>query len=788
MSAARDAILAQLNTAQREAVLHREGPLLVLAGAGSGKTRVITHRIAHLLHQGIPSESILAITFTNKAAGEMKDRTEKLCRLRSPWIATFHSFAARLLRRHIYRIEPYDTSFTICDPEDCLGLLKEVLKALQVDPGVWQARAVLSEISHLKSREEGDVDSLGADYRHGQVLRNIYLRYSEEMRRRNIVDFDDLLLLLVRLLKEHPDILARYRKQFQFVLIDEYQDTNALQYTIGRLLTADHCNICITGDPDQSIYSWRGADIRNILNFERDYPDARVVRLEQNYRSTGNILFVAGALIAHNLERKPKELWTENPAGDPVRVIRLVDEQDEARTVARQIREWLEAGLPAGGIAVFYRINALSRSLEQELIIENIPYSIVGGLEFFLRREIKDLIAYLRVLDNPRDSESLKRILNVPLRGIGKGSVERLSGIAAERQCGLLEVILKKELTGEVGGRAGRAVEGFRNLLEKLRDQRNSPVRDLLVSVIRLTGYEEHLRKSFPMDAEERLANIGELVNSAEEYDRSAGDGGLTGFLEITAILGDVDRWERSEDRVALMSLHAAKGLEFPAVIITGLEDGILPLIRASDTSSDIEEERRLFYVGITRAKEKLLITHAGCRRRFGSIQRNWPSRFLQELQPAGEDAMASFERLRMDMGTEESIFSPRPNRRGFGRWSSWDLEPPGADDYDGEGGTGEDPGWEDVDQDAGEVRQPSRSKPRVRRPLQGFDPDEGEPAPADETDPFPEGARVWHEDYGEGDVVHSSGQGWRRRITVRFDEAGDKQFILAFTDLRRVR
>jgi len=741
-------VLRGLNAPQREAVLHRDGPLLILAGAGSGKTRVITHRIARLLRAGVSPESILAITFTNKAAGEMKERTRQLCGLRSGWISTFHSLAARVLRRHIYRLEPYDTSFTICDRDDCRALVKLLLKSEGIDSQLWEPSTVLAEISRVKSSLEGDEEQLGSDFRHGQILRTLYLKYTELMRQRNLLDFDDLLLLLVRLLREHEDVLSRYRDQFRYVLVDEYQDTNAIQYHITRLLTA-HGNLCITGDPDQSIYAWRGADITNILEFERDYPGARVVKLEQNYRSTGNVLRTANSLISRNTERKPKELWTENADGDPVRVYRFQTELEEAREVSTVIREFLQGGHSCGDIAIFYRMNSLSRTVEQALIYANIPYSIVGGIEFFLRKEVKDVLSFVRILDNPRDSESLKRVINVPPRGVGKGTIEKLEEIAQRHRRGLLDVTLHEEFDDELTSRQRKSVGTFRVLYEKLNELKEGSVEALLTGIIETTGYEGYLSQSTGEDAQDRRDNLGELIGAAIEYDEAHPDGSLTGFLELTAILGDVDRWERSADRVSLMTLHSAKGLEFPIVIIIGVEDGILPLVRAGDGDTNIEEERRLLYVGNTRAMEKLYLTHTRTRMRFGQTTRSAPSRFLRELAPPGEDAWKSLEQLSMDAATEESLHGSSISRR-----------------------LGDDPETEEIGDRFGDT---DTSDPCA------------DDFPIDE-DPYPEGTRVWHDDYGEGEVVGASGFGGRRRVTVRFDDSGEKQFVVSYAPLRLVR
>ena len=745
MEKTRDELLDELNPAQRKAVTHIEGPLMVLAGAGSGKTRVITHRIAHLLRSGIPPDNVLAITFTNKAASEMKERTERLCGSGSPWVSTFHSFSAKLLRRHAYRIEPYDSSFTICDRNDCKTLVKAILKEQNIDSQLWDPAGLLSSISKIKNVQQGDDASLGSNYKHGQVLRDLYNLYTEAMRERNLLDFDDLLLLSVRLLEENEDLLERYRDQFQFILIDEYQDTNAVQYRISSLLARSHRNLCITGDPDQSIYQWRGADINNILNFERDYPGARVILLEQNYRSTGNILTTANALISRNTERKPKDLWTENPAGHPVRVYRFLNELEEAREIATVIGRLVNEETPCGDIAIFYRLNAFSRALEQELIYSNIPYAIVGGIEFFLRKEIKDLLGFLRILDNPRDSESLKRVINVPPRGIGKGTIERIADIASELGRGLLETTLSEDLDEQFTRRQQKSIGGFREIYRKLTEARESSVEDVLLSVLRETGYESLLDGMGHEETQERKANIGELVGAAVEYDRNHPEGSLTGFLEWTAILGDVDRWDRRQDRVSLMTLHSAKGLEFPVVIIAGVEDGVLPLLRSDDEEPDIEEERRLLFVGVTRAKELLYLTHTNSRLRFGQVLSSVPSRFLNELSRPTDENTAHIE---LDAETEASLHGQGMRRPGFGRGREEDF-------FDGL----------DID------------------PFAHEDPF-GDFSEGDE-DPYQAGTVVVHEEYGEGEVVRTNGFGERRRVTVRFEAAGEKQFVIAKANLR---
>ncbi|MBI4605549.1 MAG: UvrD-helicase domain-containing protein, partial [Planctomycetes bacterium] len=764
------------NPPQREAVLHHRGPLLILAGAGSGKTRVITHRIARLTETGLEPERVLAITFTNKAAEEMRERTERLCGVRSPWISTFHSFCARILRRHIHLLEPYDNRFTIYDAEDSRALVKSLLEEAGVPKDLWTPRAAQAEISRIKNRCLGSSErEFGGDHAHGQVLRAVYNLYTERLRERNALDFDDLLLLTVRLFEEQPRLLARYQEQFQHVLVDEFQDTNAIQYRIGRLLTAEHRNFCITGDPDQSIYRWRGADISNILNFEHDYPDVKVVLLEQNYRSTKRILHVANALISHNDLRRPKSLWTENGPGEPVRVYRFLDESQEAREVADLIQGTLDEGVRPGDIAVFYRINSLSRVLEQALIQANLPYSIVGGLEYFLRKEVKDLLAYLRILDNPRDAESLLRIVNVPPRGIGKSTIDKLVREASRRGWTLLETIMSitsEEAARVAGKKAASALAAFGDLYRSLAAKRGKDVAPLLEEVIRATAYEDSLRSEQRRTASDRVENIWELVHAAEEYDAAHAEGSLTGFLEMANLFGDVDRWERREDRITLMTLHSAKGLEFPVVVIVGVEDGILPLLSSEDSDPDFEEERRLLYVGITRARERLYVTHAQSRRRHGRLRSSWPSRFLEELLPrpgegdrdqggsGGRDRGGSYHAdagsIELDPETEESLVAPILLEDGLiARRGKRGAASDAIGDDIGEGPEGD-----------------------------GLENDPW----LDAAEQYPVGCRVRHETYGDGEVVRLSGVGRKRRVTVLFDDGGEKQFVLGFAPLRRLR
>ncbi len=743
-----DPILAPLNEPQRMAVTHADGPLLVVAGPGSGKTRVITHRIAHLVRSGVPPTGILAITFTNKAAAEMRGRVERLLEMTTPWISTFHSFAARVLRRHIHRLPPFTSSFTIYDAEDTLALIKECVKSLDVSTSILTPRALRSAISRLKNRGVEDPEAMPprADLLE-RVTRQVFARYVRELRERNALDFDDLLLFLVRLLETQEDVLDYYRRQFRHVLIDEYQDTNQVQYRIGNLIASEHRNLCVTGDPDQSIYSWRGADIRNILTFERDYPDARVVKLEQNYRSTGAILHAANAVISNNTERKEKRLWTENEQGDPVRVYRFADSEAEAFEIAALIDQFRSEGVPAGRIAVFYRINALSRELEQALVRRGIPYVIVGAVEFFERREIKDLLAYLRIVANPRDVEALRRVINVPPRGIGKATLDRVLETAAGAGLSALDVILDPSTRTGFSARMGKALGQFAGDYRTIAALERKPVADFLRTVFTETRYGDYLKTLGDEEAVERTANVEELVNAAAQYDARQPDGDVAGFLQEVALFTPVDRWEQISDRVTLMTLHSAKGLEFPVVILCGVEEGLLPLQRAdADSQIDLEEERRLFFVGLTRAMLKLYVTHAARRMRFGREVASTCSLFVAELALAEDE-----ENILLDHETRRAL----DRQLGAVDTFEWDVDVEREVEWD-----------EDVEGNAAAA--------------DWDDEDVGE-------DPFPDGARVFHERYGEGTVTRSTGRGPDRRLTIEFDSVGVKHIVLGFARIERL-
>ncbi len=626
-------ILDDVTEPQREAITHLEGPLQVLAGAGSGKTRVITRRVCYLIENGVDPYNILALTFTNKAADEMKERVAQYYSHPGMWVSTFHSMCARILRMdsNIERLG-FSRYFSIYDTVDTLGVIKTALKELELDPAHWKPASLAGTISGAKNRLLGPegLAKEKSDYYH-QVATRVYERYQSILRANNALDFDDLQVGLIRLFNEHPEVLERYREQFLFILIDEYQDTNFAQYVLQKLLAGKYRNICVTGDPDQSIYGWRGANLGNILEFEKDYPDAKIVRLEQNYRSTKRILQAASELIEHNKLRKPKDLWTENAEGNMIPQVYTDDERSEAEEIASHVQKLLGEGRKCYEIAVFYRTNAQSRVLEGALRKEGIPYVIVGTVEFYQRMEIKDVLAYLKLLINPDDQVAFDRIINVPQRGIGKGSHAKLKAWATAEGKKLIDAAAASKIPG-IRGKALDGLKSFAELFAKLNDMPPYPVAALVTEVLTATKYISYLEQSSAERALERMANVEELVNAAEEYDRDHPDGSLNDFLERVALVQDIDTWDGRAEAVALMTLHAAKGLEFPTVFICGLEDGLLPHVQSMQTEAELEEERRLFYVGITRAKDELILSHAKRRSRFGTVVPSLPSRFLEEL------------------------------------------------------------------------------------------------------------------------------------------------------------
>jgi DNA helicase-2/ATP-dependent DNA helicase PcrA len=637
--------LADLNPAQREAVLHTEGPVLVVAGAGSGKTRVLTRRIAHLLGAvGVKPPEILAITFTNKAAAEMRDRVGDLVGppARAAWVMTFHSACGRILRREAQRLG-YRSNFTIYDQADQIRLVKRCLEELERDPKRFTPRGIHSQISNAKNTLVGPAEyTERVSSFYDQTVAEVYDLYQKRLFASNAVDFDDMLFLTVDVLERFPEAREKWQEAFRYVLVDEYQDTNHAQYRLLQLLAEKHRNVFAVGDPDQSIYGFRGADIRNVMEFEQDFPGSYTIALEQNYRSTQHILDAANGVISHNRERKPKNLWSELGDGDPVRVIEVEDEHAEARYVAAEIALLVEEGFSGSEVAVFYRTNAQSRVLEDVLVRQGIAYQVIGGPRFYERAEIKDLVAYLQVLDNPYDAVSLLRIANRPRRGIGDSSLARLQAWADQREISLWEATAESEMAG-VGAAPQKALKAFRGTIESLMSAAmDLEVPELIEEVLARSGYMESLEAERTIEAQGRIENLQELVSVAREWREQAQDTTLSAFLQEVSLYSDQDAIRGDGSLVTLMTLHNAKGLEFRAVYLIGMEEGIFPHSRSIEEQG-IEEERRLCYVGMTRAQERLTLLHASSRMLYGGRNHNLPSRFLDELP----DGHVERERLR---------------------------------------------------------------------------------------------------------------------------------------------
>lgn len=632
-----DYILQKLNPMQHEAATCTEGPLLVVAGAGSGKTRVLTCRIAYLMDRGVAPYRILAITFTNKAAAEMRERVESMVgqAAKDVWLSTFHAFCARFLRMEIDHLGGYNSHFTIYDAGDSLALIKNCLKELNLDDKTYQPYSVQASISNAKNALI-DVREFArqADNFHARKVAEVYELYVQKLRNNNALDFDDLLLLSVHLLQTNQEVREKYQNKFQYILIDEYQDTNRPQYLLAKILSEKHRNLCVVGDADQSIYAWRGADIRNIMDFETDYPDARIVKLEQNYRSTQTILDAANSVIERNITRKPKSLWTDNPQGDLIAYYCARDERDEASHIANTINQlhtvWR---VSYKDIAVLYRTNAQSRAIEEAFMQCALPYAMVGGLKFYERKEIKDIIAYLRVINNPADSVSLLRIINVPRRGLGDTTVRRLTEYAAAHDMTLFDVISNPDVVPQLTARSKKPLEDLAEFIFiKLGEAPALQVAELLNRVMTESGYLAELEMEQDPQADARIENLKELLSVAKKFAGGDVEDTLDNFLSNVALVSDIDTADTSGDTVTLMTLHSAKGLEYPYVFLAGMEEGLFPHSRTLMNEVEVEEERRLCYVGITRAERRLYISHAKMRMIFGNTVMYPPSRFLQEI------------------------------------------------------------------------------------------------------------------------------------------------------------
>ncbi|MBL4994516.1 ATP-dependent DNA helicase PcrA [Enterococcus xinjiangensis] len=639
-------LLNGMNPRQKEAVLHTDGPLLLMAGAGSGKTRVLTHRIAYLIEEKeVNPWNILAITFTNKAAKEMKERVNAILASggEDVWVSTFHSMCVRILRRDVDFIG-YNRNFTIIDSSEQLTLMKRILKELNIDPKKYDPRSILGTISQAKNslQTPQDFAKMQGSY-YEEIAAKCYADYQKELQYNQCMDFDDLIMNTIRLFEEHPDSLTYYQNKFHYIHVDEYQDTNHAQYTLVNLLAGRFRNLCVVGDADQSIYGWRGADMQNILDFEKDYPDAAVILLEQNYRSTKNILSAANQVIENNSNRKPKNLWTENKEGNKITYYRADNERDETRFIVDRMQEEIRSNhRNYGDFAILYRTNAQSRVMEETLLKANIPYKMVGGHKFYDRKEIKDILAYLNVLANPQDSISFERIVNSPKRGIGPGSIEKLRSFASLHEWPLLEAAQNVDLAN-IGGKAGQQLGAFGEMIQEVTQMiPYLTVTELTKEVLDRSGYLEDLKIQNTLEAQARIENLEEFLTVTQEFDKQfeqqneedadAPEEKLTVFLNDLALVSDIDNLEEDASQVTLMTLHAAKGLEFPVVFLIGLEEGVFPLSRALMEESELEEERRLAYVGITRAEEALYLTNAFSRTLYGRTQYNRPSRFVEEI------------------------------------------------------------------------------------------------------------------------------------------------------------
>lgn len=677
--------LNTLNKEQQEAVKYTEGPLLIMAGAGSGKTRVLTHRIAYLMDEkAVSPNNILAITFTNKAAREMKDRVKKLVGPESEymWVSTFHSMCVRILRRDIERIG-YNRNFTIIDSSDQLTVMKQVLKQLNIDPKQYDPRAMIGQVSHAKNELiTPEVLTDQANNFFERQVASIYVAYQKMLRKNHALDFDDLIMETIHLFKRVPEVLNYYQRRFQYIHVDEYQDTNHAQYYLVKQLASRYQNLCVVGDSDQSIYRWRGANIENILSFEKDYPAARTIFLEQNYRSTKSILEAANHVINHNKGRKPKKLWTENEDGSKITYFQGATEREEALYVTEKVQDLLENGsYTANDVAVLYRTNAQSRSIEDMLMKANISYQMIGGLKFYDRKEIKDIIAYLRLITNPDDDISFERIVNVPKRGIGATSIERLRDYALKHDLSFFQAIKEIEMTG-VPKRAAQALIRFQDQMENLiKQQEFLTATDMVEMVLEQTEYEQILKAEKTIEAESRLENIAEFMTVTKDFEKTnEDDRSLVAFLTDLALIADIDSMDEAaidaEEKITLMTLHSAKGLEFPVVFLIGMEENIFPHSRSLADEDEMEEERRLAYVGITRAEKELFLTHASMRTLYGRTNMNPVSRFIHEIP---EELIEGIDQVKRSMfgsfldereANSASIGTPtfRPDRKASRR------------------------------------------------------------------------------------------------------------------------
>ena len=756
-------LLEGMNERQKEAVQHTQGPLLIMAGAGSGKTRVLTHRMAYILaEEEVHPWNILAITFTNKAAREMKERVSQLVgpQAEEMWVSTFHSMCVRILRRDI-ELLGYQRSFTICDPSEQQTSMKRILKKLDIDSEKYDYRMILNRISQAKNDLE-DVEEFNKKYTGyvEQIIGKCYREYQKELAKSMTLDFDDLIMLTVQLFQKHPETLHYYQQKFQYIHVDEYQDTNHAQYHLVTMLAKKFKNICVVGDADQSIYGWRGADMSNILEFEKDYQNAKVVLLEQNYRSTKTILQAANHVIENNVNRKVKKLWTENEDGQPITYYRAQSEQDEGRYVLSQIQSLLRDGYHYDDFAILYRTNAQSRVMEENLLKSNIPFRLVGGQRFFERLEIKDLLAYLRLIVNPQDDLSFRRIVNSPKRGIGTTSLAKLSDFAEIYQFSLLEASLQTTLS-PLSGKAAKALEKFATTIEELRKmQEFLSISEFVEQVIEKTGYLTSLEQQHTMEADARIENIQEFISVAKQFEQDrleeeSEESPLLQFLTDLSLVSDVDSDEGDGRMVTLMTLHAAKGLEFPVVFIIGLEEGIFPSLRSiMEHDDDVEEERRLAYVGITRAEQKLYLTNAYSRLLYGRTQSNRPSRFVLEI---GEELFDSKQQQSYSYTSRESSsFASKTSSSGslFDKYRA---------------------------KSQATAYQPKAVQPSSIQPVRK------QAVAANDGAVWKVGDKVMHKKWNVGTVVKVTGEGTNQEIDVAFAGMGIKRLLASFAPIERI-
>ena len=802
-----------LNERQKQAVMQTEGPVLILAGAGSGKTRVLTHRAAYLIDQeGVNPYHIMAITFTNKAAGEMRERVDKIVGFGAEqiWVSTFHSTCVRILRRYIDRIG-YDNNFTIYDTDDQKGVMKEVCKKLQIDTKMLKERTIMSAISSAKDELIGplqyEMQAAASDDYHAGKIAQAYKEYQAVLHKNNALDFDDLIMKTVELFKADAQVLNNYQERFRYIMVDEYQDTNTAQFELVRLLADKYRNLCVVGDDDQSIYKFRGANIRNILDFEKVYPEACVIKLEQNYRSTQIILDAANAVIKNNTGRKEKALWTEQKEGNRIHLRQFDTAYEEAEYIAGDVAAKTRAGEARfGECAVLYRTNAQARLLEEKFIMEGIPYDVIGGVNFYARREIKDILAYLKTIDNGRDDVAVKRIINIPKRGIGMTTIVRVQEYADSRQISFYDALKEADQIMTIG-RSASKLKPFVTMIQTFRSKLEFySLEELVRDILETTGYVKELEESEEEDAADRIENIDELVSKVVSYEETHDEPTLSEFLEEVALVADIDKVGESDDRVLLMTLHSAKGLEFPHVYLAGLEDGIFPsyMTIMSDDPMDIEEERRLAYVGITRAKEELTVTYARQRMIRGETQYNPVSRFVREIPPMLMDDQppksffkakpfettsfetTSFERKSFGTGADtgqnvyrrvpDDVFD-KPKSPGFGK--EFTAQQAGAAPKQAAAGVR-----------PRAIVRPKRTavenQPYITRATQGVGAVSIEPA-GSRTLEYGVGDRVRHMRYGEGTVMKIEPGPRDSQVTVVFDEVGQKIMYAGFAKLKKM-